>query len=439
MAARDDLDFANDVRQALEQRAPRGAWMALLTIAAMMAAALAWASWAELEEVTSGQGRVIPSRQTQVVQTLEGGIAREILVREGDLVDAGQVLMRIDDTGFASRLGEIRQKGWALEAEKSRLLAEANGLEKIAFPGSLTVAARAAVDAQRESFRARRLQLDSEIGVLRQQLRQREQAVVELEASRAKLRATLKPLRREVTLTTRLKRSGAVPEIDLLRLQREAAALEGELAVVKASLPRATSAIDEVRRRIGNARAIFAAGARERLTQVRTELAVIDETVKAANDRVLRTALKAPVRGVINKLNVTTLGAVVQPGRDLIEIVPLDDALRIETRIRPRDVAFIHPDQNASVKLTAYDFLIYGALQGRVERISADTIADEKGDAFYRVIVKTTKNHLDVNGKKLPIIPGMVASVDIQTGEKTVLDYLLKPVLRARHEAMRER
>ena len=439
MLARDDLDFANDVRAALEQQAPRGTWTILLVILAMVAAAIGWASWAILEEVTSGEGRVIPSRQTQVVQTLEGGIVREIMVREGDLVKKDQVLMRIDDTGFASRLGEIRQKRWALKAEMARLLAEAQGAETIAFGADLETSAPEAVQSQRDSFRARKLQLEGEIDVLQQQLRQREQAAVELNASRKKLTATLSPLRRELRLTERLKKRGAVPEIDVLRLRREVASVTGELDVVMSSLPRAKSAISEARRKIDTANAAFSANARERMTTVRSELAVIDETLKAAKDRVLRTSLKAPVRGVVNKLNTNTLGAVVQPGRDIIEIVPLDDSLLIETQIRPRDVAFIRPDQKASVKLTAYDFLIYGALDGKVERISADTIADERGNAFYRVTVKTDKNHIDVGGRRLPIIPGMLASVDIQTGRKSVLDYLMKPVLRARYEALRER
>ena len=439
MAGRDDLEFANDVRAALDQRSSGGAWLTVLVIGGLLAASIGWASWAKLEEVTTGEGRVIPSRQTQVVQTLEGGIVREILVREGDLVKHDQILMRIDDTGFASRLGELRQKRSAIRAQMARLLAEADDKETISFEASLQKTAPMAVQSERQAFRARKTKRLGEISVLNQQLVQRRQAVGEFDASRKKLRATLKPLRRELTLIKRLKRKGAVPEIDVLRLQKQVAEVEGELQVVLASLPRAKAAISEAQLRISTVKSASKAEAREQLSSVRSELAIIDETLKAAKDRVLRTSLRAPVRGIVNKLNANTLGAIVQPGRDIMEIVPLGDALHLETRIRPQDVAFIRPGQRASIKLTAYDFLIYGALDGSVERISADTISDPSGQFYYRVIITTPQNHIQLGGRQLPIIPGMVASVDIQTGEKTVLDYLLKPISRARYEALRER
>jgi adhesin transport system membrane fusion protein len=209
--------------------------------------------------------------------------------------------------------------------------------------------------------------------------------------------------------------------------------------MVVAGLPRAKSSIVEARNRVDNARAIVRAEARERLVKAKAELAIIEESIKGAEDKVARTALRAPVRGIVNKLNVTTIGAVVRPSQDVVEIVPLDDTLLIEAKIRPRDVAFVRPDQEASVKLTAYDYSVYGQLDGEVERISADTIADERSETFYRVILRTNRNYLEKDGKRLPIIPGMVAQVDIQTGKKTVLDYILKPITKVRHEAFRER
>ena len=439
MAGREDLEFANNIRDALDQRTSGAAWLTVLIIFLLLACAVGWASWATLEEVTTGEGKVIPSRQTQVVQTLEGGIVREILAREGDLVKAQQILMRIDDTGFASRLGELRQKRSSMRAEIARLTAEANGEDNVRFEDDLLKSAPRAVQSERQTFAARKKQQAGEISVLSQQLLQRRQALGELEASRKKFTATLRPIRRELKLTRNLQKKGAVPEIDVLRLEQRVAELEGELKVAIASLPRAQAAISEAELRISTVKSAVRTKARERLAAVRSELAVIDETLKAAKDRVLRTSLKAPVRGIVNKLNVTSLGSIVQPGRDIIEIVPLDDALHLETRIRPRDVAFIRPGQKASIKLTAYDFLIYGALEGSVERISADTISDQQGQPYYRVIVKTQQNHIELNDRRLPIIPGMVASVDIQTGEKTVLDYLLKPISRARYEALRER
>lgn len=439
MIGRRDQEFANDVRAALEERAPRTTWILILFICASFGGLIFWASQATLEEVTTGSGRVIPSRQIQVVQTLEGGIVREISIGEGDLVEKDQILMQIDDTGFASKLGEIKQRRWALMAEIARLTAEGNGADAIADDPDLVKHAPQALLSERAVFRSRRAKLLEDVSILEQQLIQKQKELEEFGAKRDKLKATRKPLAREVKLTEALYKRKVVPEVEFLRLQRQMAEIDGELAIVNAALPRAESSIKESRNRLQSANVSFQLQARERLAQIQPELAIIDETIKAAEDRVTRTALKAPVRGIINKLNVTTIGAVVQPGKDIIEIVPLDDTLLIEAQIRPQDVAFIRPDEKASVKLTAYDYLIYGALEGKIERIGADTITDERGERVYRVIVRTKQNHLKTVKGNLPIIPGMVATVDIQTGEKTVLDYLLKPIRRGQKEALRER
>ncbi len=434
-----DHEYANDVRAALEERAPRTTWILVLIICAAFAGLIVWASQATLEEVTTGSGRVIPSRQIQVVQTLEGGIVREISIGEGDLVEKDQVLMQIDDTGFASKLGEIKQRRWALMAEIARLTAEGNGADNVPDDPDLTEHAPQALLSERAVFRSRNAKLQEDVSILKQQLIQKEKELIEFTAKHDKLVATREPLARELKLTETLYKRKVVPEVEFLRLKRQMAEIDGELAIVKAALPRAESSIEEARNRVNSATVSFQLQARERLAQIQPELAIIEESIKAAEDRVTRTALKAPVRGIINKLNVTTIGAVVQPGKDIIEIVPLDDTLLIEAQIRPQDVAFIRPDEKASVKLTAYDYLIYGALEGKIERISADTITDDRGERMYRVIVRTRQNHLKTVKGDLPIIPGMVATVDIQTGEKTVLDYLLKPIRRGQKEALRER
>ncbi|MEM7425831.1 MAG: HlyD family type I secretion periplasmic adaptor subunit [Pseudomonadota bacterium] len=439
MIGRGDHDFANDMRAALEEQSPRGPWLLILFITVSFLGLIIWASQAELEEVTTGSGRVIPSRQIQVVQTLEGGLVRSIAVREGDLVEEGQALMQIDDTSFASKLGELRQRRWALMAEIARLEAEGSGRAEIAAPPEVTQNAPRALASEEAVFRSRQAKLKDDVSILEQQLVQKEKEYQEFKAKEDKLKASREPLAKELELTDRLFQRKIVPEVELLRLKRQMAEIDGELRIVEAALPRAEAAIQESRNRLKSANVSFQLQARERLAKVQPELAIADETIKAARDRVTRTALRAPVRGVINKLNVTTIGAVVQPGRDIIEIVPLDDTLLIEAQIRPQDVAFIRPDGKASVKLTAYDYLIYGALEGRIERISADTITDERGERFYRVIVRTDQTRLKTEKGDLPIIPGMVATVDIQTGEKTVLDYLLKPIRRGQKEALRER
>jgi len=436
---RDEFVYANDLRAALEERAPRTAWLLTAAIGLLLLAGGAWASVAVLDEVTTGPGKVIPSRQLQIVQPLEAGIVREILVKEGQLVEQGQVLMHIDDTAFSSELGELNQRRGAFQAEVMRLRAEASGAETMPDKSELPEIAAQSYDVEKRLFEARRRRVNDEIAVLEQQLIQKEQEVREFEARKEKLLASLIPLEREVELTRKLYARKVVPEVEFLRLQREAIDLRGERDIVLAALPRAQAGYDEVRLLIANARDSLQADAREKLAKVAADLSVMEEKIRSAKDRVVRTAMRSPTRGVINTLSVTTVGAVVTSGQSLVEIVPFDDTLLIEARIRPQDVAFISPEQDASVKLTAYDYSIYGTLDGKVERISADTTVDEQGEVFYRIVVRTVENALVFNGEDLPILPGMVATVDVRTGRKTVLDYILKPIRKARHEALRER
>jgi adhesin transport system membrane fusion protein len=439
MTNRADFEYANNVRAAADENRPANAWLPLLVIIALILSALAWASTAVVEEVTNGTGRVIPSRQLQIVQTLEGGVVSEVLVQEGDRVEKNQLLMRIDETTLASRLGEMTKKRVSLLAEIARLEVEAGLKSDFDIASLVPEIPETVARSEQQVLDARRAKLKSDESVLRQQLVQNEQQLAEMEARDTKLEETGELLSREIELNQALFKRGAVPEVELLRLKRQMADIQGDLSINRASVPRANAAIQEAMDRIANVKAGFEAEAQQRLTAARGELAVIDESIKGASDRVKRTSLHSPVTGVVNKLNAKAIGAVLQPGQALAEIVPLDESLLIETRIRPQDVAFISPGQKANVKLSAYDYLIYGSIAGKVDRIGADTIADENGETFYKVMVRTERNTLPGKDHDLPIIPGMVARVDIQTGEKTILDYLLKPLLRARHEALRER
>jgi adhesin transport system membrane fusion protein len=414
--SRSDFAFANDVRAAAALRTPRTSRMLLVTFLAMLVAFLTWAHFAILDEVKRGNGKVVPSRQIQVVQTLEGGIVGDILVQEGAIVQQGQSLMRIDDTKFASEFGEIRERRAAMAARVARLDAEARGRDTVAFPDQLDQVVPAAVATENSVFKMRSQKLAQDVDVLNQQV--------------TRLTGTLKLLDRELVLTRKLYEQKIVPEIEMLRLDRQAAEMKGQLA--------------EAQSKMTNTVTSFRSQADEDLAKSKGDLAVLDENIKSAQDRVRRTDLKAPVYGIVNKLNVTTVGAVVQPGANVMDIVPLDDSLLVESRIRPQDIAFIRPNQDAVVKLSAYDSSVYGSLKGKVERISADTIVDEKAEkserqeTFYRVMVRTDKNHLGTAAKPLPIIPGMVTTVEILTGEKSVLDYLLKPARTLRDDALRE-
>ncbi len=438
--ASDDLDFVTDAAAAVRERTPRGArlilWLTLLFVVLF----LVWASRASIDEVTKGQGKVIPSSQVQVVQNLEGGILAELLVSEGEMVDKGQVLLRIDDTRFASSLRESRLQYLALLAKAARLRAETEGSEKAPeMPGE--VKTEAPQIGQRESrlFASRRQELETSIGILQQQVAQRRQEIEEQKAKRTQLNERYKLAQRELKLTRPLMDQGAVSEVEVLRLQRQVSELKGNLAATRYAIQRARSRIDEAERKVKEQRLNFRNKAREELNDVEAQLAQLSESAVALEDRVRRTEVKSPVRGTVKRLMVNTVGGVIQPGAELVEIVPLEDTLLVEAHIRPRDIAFIGPGQRAMVKLTAYDFAIYGGLEAEVEHISADTITNERGESYYLVRVRTRKNHLGNDDAALPIIPGMLAEVDILTGKKTVLDYLLKPVMRARYQALRER
>ena len=391
--------------------------MLLAASVALLAVFLTWAHFAILDEVKRGNGKVIPSRQTQVVQSLEGGIVQALLVREGAIVKQNEPLINIADTKFASELGEVRERRGATAARVARLEAEAGGLNAPRFSAELRQTAARAVETEQSVFDTRVRKVNQDIDVISQ--------------AEKRLTESLSLLNRELELTRKLHAQKVVPEIEMLRLDRQASEMRGQLA--------------EAQSKIINIRTAFRSQADEDLAKSRGDLAVLDENIKSAQDRVARTELKSPVHGIVNKINVTTVGAVVQPGAILMEIVPLDDSLLVEGRIRPQDIAFIRPEQPAVVKITAYDPSVYGSLKGKVERISADTIADDKADrgerpeTFYRVVVRTDKNHLGTAENQLPIIPGMVATVEILTGEKSVLDYIVRPARTLRDEALRER
>ncbi|MCE8521110.1 HlyD family type I secretion periplasmic adaptor subunit [Ruegeria pomeroyi] len=431
--------FANNPRGSGKAASGRTSARLLLLVAAAVLGFFVWASKSEIEEFTKGQGQVIPSRKVQVVQSLEGGIVRAIYVREGDTVAEGDVIMLIDDTRFASELGELKQRRGALLAERLRLVGESMRHDDISFPAELREANPLATRAEGELFRTRRAQLNRELQILDDRLRQRKSELAELEAEQVKRRKMIVPLGEEVELTEQMTRTGAVPKIEFLRLMSKMAALEGDLAVGEASKLRLEAVIAQAETEIEVAQSGYELTARQRLAELQVELAVVEEGLRAARDRVARTSIRAPVHGTVNAVPITTLGAVVGPGQALAEIVPVDDGLVIEANLRPADVAFVRPGARVSVKITAYDYLIYGDIPGYVERIGADTIAADDGTEFFRVVVQTEQSHLGDAERPLPISPGMVASIDILTGRKTVLDYLLKPLRRAQYEAMRER
>ena len=436
---RSDYDFAGELQAALHQGPRLFVHLLLIVIVLLFVAGIAWASWATVDEVTRGDGRVIPSRQMQVVQTLEPGIIEEILVVAGDVVEQGQILLRVDDTGFASEMGELEAQRRALQAQIARLQSELNGEEDPVFPDHLITEAPTVIDDERQLFEARRDELNNQLNILRQQAEQREQELEELRAAESQYATGLELGRQELAVYSNIT-PGVVPRVEILQVQQRVNELSGQLEQTRRAISRAEAAIRESYQRIEDQFLQFRAETRRDLNTRRNELAVIEEGLRGATDRVERTDVRSPVDGIVNRVNVTTVGGVVQPSQDLIEIVPIEDSLLIEARIRPSDVAFLRPGLPATVKLTAYDFAVYGGLDGVVERISADTIVDEEtGESFYEIVVRTQEARLNSANEELPIIPGMIASVDILTGERTILEYLLRPLERGLDEALTER
>jgi len=437
-ASPEELEYMSDVAAAMLIKAPRGGRIILWSAFAFFMVALLWASWAELDEVTSGIGQVIPSGQVQVVQNLEGGIVAELLVRSGQVVEKNQVLLRIDDTRFLSSLKEARSRYLSLLLKRARLQAESEG-RQLEFPAEMAKEAPDLVREEQDLFLARRDELENNRSILAAQVDQRSQELSEAKARQGHLTRSLSLLAQELEMTEPLVEAGAISEVDVLRLRRQVNDLRGELESVKLSLPRLQSLLQESRKKAEEVELRFRSDAREQLSEILAEISQLEQSNVALQDRVKRTAVRSPVRGTIKQILVNTVGGVIQPGMDLVEIVPLDDSLLIEAKISPRDIGFLRPGQEAVVKISAYDFAIFGGLAGKVEHISADAIEDDESNSFYLVHVRTDRNYLGTSENPLQVISGMQAEVDVLTGKKTVLQYLLKPVLRAKQNALRER
>lgn len=433
---RDDADFDADADWAIAEQTPSGARILIWLSVAAAFVLIVWAAFAQLDEVTRGEGKVIPSRQVQILQSMDGGMVSEILVREGQSVKVGDLLLKVDPTRMVSSLRENQSQYLALLAKAARLKALADGT--VFKPPPEVVKDAPEIVAQELSlFESRRSELEATIGVARQQSLQRSQELISVRARREQAAQSYTLTAKELELTRPLANSGAVSPVELLRLERDVARYRGERDSANSDIPRLQSAVAEANRKMQEVELTFRNGAKSELSETNAKLSALSEGSAALEDRVKQTEIRSPVNGTVKQLKVNTVGGVVQPGKDLIEVVPSDDALLLEARVLPRDIAFLRPGQKALVKFTAYDFAIYGGLEATLEHISADSVVDEKGNAYFLVRVSTVATF--IGPQKLPIIPGMVAEVDILTGKKSVLAYLMKPILRAKARAMTER
>jgi len=449
-----DLAFVSDTAAALLQDTPRGARMLLWSIVLFLACALGWAWYAQLEEVTVGEGKVIPSRQLQVIQNLEGGILAEIYVKEGEQVEEGQPLIRLDDTQFRSSFLENKNARGNLEVMVARLrdeidLVNSLGLRKLQqlkdyqanTPAldTLQEVLPAEVEAERRVLDGRIVNLQAGLQVLIEQYAQAEDALNELRSNARSLERSYTLAKEELELKRPLVKEQIVSRIEFLQDRRRLNDLAGELEATEFSISKARKLLDENQLKREELVAGFRADALRELRLSEAELARLGDSGVGLEDRVNRTLVTSPVRGTIQKINIATVGGVIQPGMNIVEIVPLDGRLQVEARIKPEDIAFIRPGLDAIVKLTAYDFAIYGGLKGKVIHVSPDTVVDQEGNSFYVARVETEQSYIGPASNPLPIIPGMLTSVDIITGKKSVLDYLMKPINRARANALRER
>ena len=432
----ESVDFSTDADVAILRQEPLRARVLLRSIGIVMALFVAWAAVAQLDEVTRGEGRVIPSKQIQVLQSIDGGLVSEILVQEGDIVQPDQLLIKIDETRFVSSVKENRVQYLGLVARAARLKATSDG-KPFEPPPEVLKEAPEVVEQELQLYEAKRAEMNAAISIARQQLAQRQQELNEAQARRAQAATGYDLTSKELTVTKPLINSGAVSEVELLRLERDVSRYRGERDMASAQITRVQASINEAQRKIEEVELNFRNEAGKELSETTSKLNSLAESSVGLSDRVKQSSIRSPVKGTVKRLLVNTVGGVVQPGKDMIEIVPLEDALLLEARVLPRDIAFLRPGQPAIVKFTAYDFSIYGGLDGTLEHIGADTVIDDKGNAFYTVRVRTNKPGFGATN--LPIIPGMVAEVDIITGKKSVLVYLLKPVLRAKNVALTER
>ena len=430
---------ANEVNKALIDDSPRVVRITLWAILGFFIIMIAWAALAEIDEVTRGDGKAIPSSRLQKIQNLEGGIVAEVFVHEGEVVNAGAPLLRLDDTRFRSNAGESEADRLALEARIQRLTAQVEGKETLTLSPHIMEKSPDIANGELELFASVNKRIQSELSGLNEQLVQKKQELLDYQAKAEQYRRSLGLLQQEISMSEPLVAKGAISKVEVLRLRRSEVETRGQLESVTLAVPRAEAALKEIDSKMGEARGRYRSEALSQLNEARTDLSKTEASGKATEDRVNRTLVTSPVRGIVQQLMVNTIGGVIQPGNDIVEIVPLDDTLLVEAKIRPQDIAFLRPGQEAIVKFTAYDYTIYGGLKAKLEQISPDTVTDKEGKSFYVIRLRTEKNHLGSDENPLIIIPGMVASVDIITGKKTILAYLLKPILRARAEAFRER
>ena len=434
-----DKEYIDAIAEALSEHTPKKTRYAIYFWIIAVAGFLIWASFAQIDEIVRGTGEVVPSGNNQVVQNLEGGIVKDIYVKIGDEVNKSTPLLKIENEKAKAQMLSTAIKIEELKAKIKRLKAEANGVKFDINISSDNSELTKFISNEKSLYDSRKKELLSKIQALQERINQKNSSLYETKERIKDLNTTAILMQKEIKMMEPMVEQGVKSEVELMHLQREQSKILEELHSAQNSIPTIKSSIKEIRHTIDEANEEFKNRAKSELNVAEGELLRLKESYKALEDEVNRTIVRSPIKGIVQKLNINTIGGVIKPGEDLVEIVPTDDKLWLEVKIKPSDIAFIYPGQKAVVKVSAYDFAIYGSLEGEVVHISADTTKDRRDRAWYIVHIKTKKNYLGSKDKPLKIIPGMNVNVDIMTGKKTVMDYIMKPILRAKEYTFTER
>ncbi|QOG11368.1 HlyD family type I secretion periplasmic adaptor subunit [Arcobacter sp. FWKO B] len=433
-----DYEFMNSLSSAVMQIRPNKLHWVLISFVVTIFLFIIWASFAKIDEISRGSGKVVPSGQNQLIQNLEGGIVSEILVREGEFVEKDQVLIRISNEKSTSTAVSHNLKILSLQAQKLRLEAELKqgsfDFERSEVPEMNTF-----LENEKELFQTNQRQLNSKVQILKEQYNQKTNELQDAQQTIEHLKFSVEMISKEVEMTKPMVERGIRSQVDFLKLQREESDAKQRLQSAFLSVPKLKSEIAEIKKKIDETYEANESQTREKLNEIVTSLKELQATSTAYDDQVLRTTVRSPQNGIVQKLHVNTIGGAIKPAQDLIEIVPTDYSLLVEVKILPSDIAFIYHGQKAIVKFSAYDFSIFGGLEGYVVNISPDTITEKDDKTYYLVRIETEKNYIGTEEKPMKIIPGMVADVDIITGKKSILDYILKPILKTKQYTFTER
>lgn len=434
-----DFEFMQSLSSAILEQTPTRISRVLKIWMFTIFAFIVWASIAEIDEITRGDGDVVPYGQNQVIQNLEGGIVESILVREGQLVNKNDIILKINNAKSLSSSETNKRSFEELISKRYRLEAQANETPFISKPAKNNPELTRQIALAKNLYDSDKLEYLAKDEAIAEQIKQKEQEYKEAKAKINSLKKSLEYVLEEISMTEPMVIEGIKSRVDFLKLKREASQIESDIIGVNLSLPRLASAIKEYKQKRIEAKQLFINTAKKELNKVTAEISRLKTQQIAFTDQVSRTIVKSPVDGIVQKLYVNTIGGVIQPGADLVEIVPTNKKLFLEIKIKPSDIAFIHPGAEAKVKVSAYDYAIHGGLIGKVVSISPDTITDKQENTFYIIHIETQKNYLGTKEHPLNIIPGMTVNVDIVTGKKTVMQYILKPILKSKQYVFSER